>query len=72
MVKLEHFIRSRTGGVMNLNNQYLLRQVFDQSQKYYKTNEQQTRKKETSKEISGQKQTRKTQVQQKQKQVNSG
>lgn len=37
MVKLEHFIRSRTSGVLNLNNQNMLKNAFDQAQAYYKT-----------------------------------
>ena len=36
MVKLEHFIRSRTSGVLNLNNQYMLRAYFDRASAYYK------------------------------------
>ena len=28
MVKLEHFVRSRTNGVLGLNNQYALREYF--------------------------------------------
>ena len=36
MQKLEHFIRSRTAGVMQVNNQYAMRQLYDQAAVYYK------------------------------------
>lgn len=36
MVKLEHFIRSRTDAVMKTNNGYLLRQYFDAAAPFYK------------------------------------
>ena len=36
MHKLEHFVRSRTDGVLGLNNQYALRPFFDEAAKYYK------------------------------------
>ncbi len=36
MGKLEHFIQSRTNGVLNLNNQHMLRSFFDQAGSYYK------------------------------------
>lgn len=36
MVKLENFIRSRTQGVLGLNNQYQLRSCYDQAASYYK------------------------------------
>ncbi len=36
MVKLEKFIRQRTDAVINLNNQYMLRQLFNASAEYYK------------------------------------
>lgn len=36
MDKLEHFIRVRTDGVKQLNNQYALRQMYDEDAKYYK------------------------------------
>lgn len=36
MVKLEKFIRQRTDAVLNLNNQYMLRQLFDASSEFYK------------------------------------
>ncbi len=39
MEKLTRFIESRTRGVLNLNNQYLLRGNFDQSAGYYKTSQ---------------------------------
>ena len=38
MVKLEHFIRSRTDAVMQTNHQYALRQYFDAAAPYYKNN----------------------------------
>ncbi|MCC8049362.1 MAG: type IA DNA topoisomerase [Clostridiales bacterium] len=37
MEKLENFIRSRTEGVLSLNNQLAMRPLFDQAAKYYKT-----------------------------------
>ncbi len=36
MGKLEHFIKSRTSGVLNLHNQHMLRVFFDQARAYYK------------------------------------
>lgn len=36
MGKLEHFIKSRTSGVMNLNNRHMLRSYFDKAGAYYK------------------------------------
>ena len=36
MDKLEHFIRVRTDGVKNLNNQYALRQMYEEAAKCYK------------------------------------
>lgn len=36
MKKLENFIRQRTQGVLQVNNQYVLRQRFDASAAYYK------------------------------------
>ena len=36
MVKLENFIASRTNGVLGLNNQYQLKQCYDNVAKYYK------------------------------------
>lgn len=35
MDKLEHFIRIRTDGVKKLNNQYALRQMYDEDAKHY-------------------------------------
>ena len=35
MVKLEHFIKSRTSGVLNLNNQHMLRSYFEKAGEYY-------------------------------------
>ena len=37
MVKLENFIISRTNGVLNLNNQYMLRDKFNNSAVFYKS-----------------------------------
>lgn len=37
MDKLEHFIRVRTDGVKALNNQYALRQMYEEAAKNYKT-----------------------------------
>lgn len=39
MVKLEHFIQSRTSGVLGLNNQYMLRSYFQQAASFYKKQE---------------------------------
>ncbi len=36
MAKLEHFIKSRTSGVLRLNNQYMLRSYFEKAGAYYK------------------------------------
>ncbi len=36
MIKLESFIRSRTDGVLALNNQYAFRPLFDDAAKFYK------------------------------------
>lgn len=36
MGKLEHFVRSRTEGVLGLNNQYALRPMFDAAAQFYK------------------------------------
>ena len=36
MAKLEHFIQSRTAGVMKLNNQSMLRSYFDMAATFYK------------------------------------
>ena len=38
MEKLEHFIRTRTDGVLGLGNQYQLRSCYDKAAAYYKTN----------------------------------
>ncbi len=37
MMKLEHFIKSRTSGVLGLNNQYMLRGFFQQAAAFYKS-----------------------------------
>ena len=36
MIKLENFIKSRTGGVLGLNNQYALREHFKHAESFYK------------------------------------
>lgn len=36
MVKLENFIRTRTSGVLGLQNQYELRSCYDKAASYYK------------------------------------
>ena len=36
MDKLEHFIQSRTSGVLGLKNQYALREYFQYASSYYK------------------------------------
>ncbi len=49
MVKLEHFIRSRTDAVMQNNHSYALRRYFDAAAPYYKNNSRAgSRKKNTS------------------------
>ena len=45
MVKLEHFIESRTSGVLGLNNQYMLRSYFQQAESFYKKQEKKKVKK---------------------------
>lgn len=35
MMKLENFVKSRTSGVMGLQNQFLLKQFFDAAAQYY-------------------------------------
>ncbi len=47
MVKLEHFIKSRTSGVLGLNNQSMLRGVFQQAATFYQT----SKKKEGTKKV---------------------
>jgi DNA topoisomerase-3 len=42
MVKLENFIKSRTYGVLKLNNQYVLRQYFEKAAQNYKTTSSRT------------------------------
>lgn len=49
MVKLENFIKSRTSGVLGLNNQYALRTYFQKAASYYKTPAKQTGKAKTKK-----------------------
>ena len=36
MTKLDHFIVSRTNGVLGLNNQYQLRSCYDRAAAFYK------------------------------------
>ena len=36
MIKLKHFIESRTSGVLGLNNQYQLKNCYDRAASYYK------------------------------------
>ena len=50
MMKLEHFIRSRTSGVLGLNNQYQLRQFYDRTARFYKKPVKKQSSKQTSKE----------------------
>ncbi len=50
MMKLEHFIRSRTSGVLGLNNQYQLRQFYDRAARFYKKPVKKQSSKQTSKE----------------------
>ncbi len=45
MVKLEHFIKSRTSGVLSLNNQYMLRGHFKQAAAFYKSSKKEKEKK---------------------------
>lgn len=40
MVKLEHFIASRTSGVLGLNNQYQLKNCYDRAAVFYKKEKQ--------------------------------
>lgn len=49
MVKLENFIKSRTSGVLGLNNQYALRGYFQKAASYYKEPAKQTGKAKTKK-----------------------
>ncbi len=44
MKTLEGFVQSRTQGVLNVNNQYMLRGCFDHSAQYYKQNAKTTSK----------------------------
>jgi DNA topoisomerase-3 len=44
MTKLEHFIRSRTSGVLGLRNQYILKEAFDKTAVYYKKTAKTTKK----------------------------
>ena len=45
MAKLEHFVRSRTSGVLGLNNQYALRGYFQHASSYYKENKEKAKEK---------------------------
>ncbi len=49
MEKLEHFIRSRTSGVLGLNNQYALREYFQYASAFYKSSEKSSKKPSTPK-----------------------
>ena len=50
MQKLEQFIRSRTAGVMQVNNQYAMRRFYDQAAAYYKKDvKKETKKSSTRK-----------------------
>ncbi len=44
MVKLETFIIRRTEGVLRLNNQYMLRQYYENAAVFYKTKKERTKK----------------------------
>ena len=59
MVKLENFIKSRTSGVLGLNNQYALRGYFQQAASYYKTPANKTSAKQTDKTKGKKKERRK-------------
>ncbi|NBH13148.1 type IA DNA topoisomerase [Lachnospiraceae bacterium] len=45
MFKLEHFIQSRTSGVLKLNNQYMLRSSFQYASSFYKPSKKKEGKK---------------------------
>ena len=59
MVKLENFIKSRTSGVLGLNNQYALRGYFQKAATYYKTPAKQTGKTKGKKQTKEQKEKEK-------------
>lgn len=59
MVKLENFIKSRTSGVLGLNNQYALRGYFQKAASYYKTPANKTSAKQTDKTKGKKKERRK-------------
>ena len=59
MVKLENFIKSRTSGVLGLNNQYALRGYFQKAATYYKTPAKQTGKTKGKKQTEEQKEKEK-------------
>ncbi len=59
MVKLENFIKSRTSGVLGLNNQYALRGYFQKAASYYKTPANKTSAKQTNKTKGKKKERRK-------------
>lgn len=46
MGKLEHFITSRTSGVLGLNNQYMLRGYFQQAAAFYKPSRKEKKQKQ--------------------------
>lgn len=45
MAKLEHFVKSRTSGVLGMNNQYALRGCFQYASSYYKEKKEKAREK---------------------------
>ncbi len=49
MEKLEHFIQSRTTGVLGLNNQYALKEYFQRTATFYKTSSKNEGRKKTQK-----------------------
>ncbi len=49
MGKLEHFITSRTSGVLGLNNQYMLRGYFQQAAAFYKPSRKEKKQKQEKK-----------------------
>lgn len=64
MEKLEHFVQSRTSGVLSLNNQYALRQYFQKASGFYKQPVKEEEKKQSKtvkkeKEITQEKETAK-------------
>lgn len=65
MAKLENFIKSRTSGVLGLNNQYALRTYFQKSASYYKKAEKKPAKpagKKTSRKKEAEQETKQTET----------